>query len=581
MISAFTAAGILNTCPQALTYAKSRTSIIARYLEGFESKVLRRTWAERAAIPVVSKYSQALIELLTSLKRALRLLCVPAISSCSKVDAVPPTSFGHSSTFMGDSSFKCKNWECNEGWVLSNAAWTIWTGTVELMEVEWSTPAPSSIHTLMDSGEGPPMLRENCTVMRGIDWDSGFEDGKDVYEQNKLEIEKLKLDVETEEKKRSEHECKNQIESDDAEQDPSDPASDGSPSEVSAPDTKRQVSKPEVKLDENEDPTERKKKKKSPKLPVGTVLSVESWKGIPAMARRVRWHLTGKEGIYRYGGDGGRFDLLHVETNKKETRVKKKHPIPETNEQCASRCGFGTRRMLNIILRLNLESLAKNLANCDGIMEWPDFGAGVRVECTFYPDGAIAITEREVLYGSKDSGWEPRFGQPSFVSGQMMVLSPTQTSKSCDDLSYDELLGSNSFLVKNLRNKEDGGGSIRVTSEMRLIRAKQSAEISKQLLSLSSSQLPHICFDPDFHSSTMTLSQDRKSVTCINSEGRGVAFGNIGFTKGVHYWEVQLEKAEIGSVYIGVAEKPDESFQGKPSGSGSQSRLNKWLGWYE
>jgi hypothetical protein len=62
-----------------------------------------------------------------------------------------------------------------------------------------------------------------------------------------------------------------------------------------------------------------------------------------------------------------------------------------------------------------------------------------------------------------------------------------------------------------------------------------------------------------------------KSVTCTNSEGRGVAFGNVGFTKGVHYWEVKLEKAEIGSVYIGVAEKPSDLE--------SQPKLNRWLGW--
>jgi hypothetical protein len=28
-----------------------------------------------------------------------------------------------------------------------------------------------SVRTLMDGGEGPPLLREGCTVMRGLDWD--------------------------------------------------------------------------------------------------------------------------------------------------------------------------------------------------------------------------------------------------------------------------------------------------------------------------------------------------------------------------------------------------------------------------
>lgn len=306
------------------------------------------------------------------------------------------------------------------------------------------------------------------------------------------------------------------------------------------------------------------------------------------MARRVRWHLTGKEGIYRYGGDGGRFDLVHVETNEKETRVKKKHPPPESPEQCAHRYGFGKRRSCNVLLRLRNCPLRNNRTSdtdtyCDGILEWPDFGAGIRVLCTFYPDGAVSIEEKEVLYGSKDSGWEPRFGQSNFVPGTVMVISPTENPTDHDDSlsSYDELLGSNSFLVKNLRNKDDGG-RLRVTSEMHLRRSKQSTADLKPSLTFSSSQPPPICFDPDFHATSISLSKDKRSVTCATSDGRGVAFGNVGFTKGVHYWEVKLEKAEIGSVYIGVAEKPSSpsgSSPGSSFGFESQPKLNRWLGW--
>ena len=276
--------------------------------------------------------------------------------------------------------------------------------------------------------------------------------------------------------------------------------------------------------------------------------------------------------------------------------MKKKHPHPETSEQYASRHGFGIKRKLNVILRLCNSPLRSGQTNCDGILEWPDYGAGVRVDCTFFSDGAVSVTEKEVLYGSPDSGWEARFGQPNFVSGTVMVLSPTRTT-GCDDLmlSYDEILGSASFLVKHLRNKENGGGPIRVVSEMRLLRSKQSADTklisvdtsvknahTDPPLTFHSSHPPPICFDPDFHAASLALSNDKRSVTCSTSDGRGVAFGNVGFTKGVHYWEVKLEKAEIGSVYIGVAEKPSGptgSPQGMSPGFDSQPRLNKWLGW--
>ena len=63
-----------------------------------------------------------------------------------------------------------------------------------------------------------------------------------------------------------------------------------------------------------------------------------------------------------------------IETNEKETRVKKEFPYPETSEQCASRCGFGIKRKLNIILRLRNSPLRSSQTNSDGILEWPDYG---------------------------------------------------------------------------------------------------------------------------------------------------------------------------------------------------------------
>lgn len=607
MVCALTSAGILNICPEALAYATSRIPTIANYIGRLQSTVLRRTWAERASVPVCSKYAQALIELLTSVKHAIRICpdatCLPnCISSMSiQVDSATPLPFSpscnHNQTSDNSGTIsECKSWECSEGWVLSNTGWEIWTGTVEIMAVEWKTPARSGVRTLMDSGEGPPLLREGCTVLRGVDWDATKnDDGKDVYEKDKLEKEEKIREEEEEEERLEAAKKEKEAEKDELPVKESsadnpdmvanrelDPADDDIPV-VTTMTTK----KAEEKIKKDDKPKKKKKKKPiASKLPLGTVLSVEPWDDVPAMARKVRWHLTGEEGIYRYGGDGGRFDLLHVETNEKETRVKKKHPVPESLEQCASRYGFGKQKVSNIILRL-LNCPIRNGhigdtddANCDGILEWPDFGAGIRVACAFHSDGAISITEKEILYGTKDSGWETRFGCPNYIPGTVMIISPTQITSSGDSSlsAFEEFLGSNSFLVKNLRNKETCG-RLRVTSEMRLQRSKQSATSPEPSMSLSSSQPPPICFDPNFHAPSISLSKDKRSVTCISSDGRGVAFGNVGFSKGVHYWEVKLEKAEIGSVYIGVAEKPSAGSSSTSSGFDGQSRLNRWLGW--
>lgn len=177
---------------------------------------------------------------------------------------------------------------------------------------------------------------------------------------------------------------------------------------------------------------------------------------------------------------------------------------------------------------------------------------------------------------------------PSYTPGTCTIISPIHDVDSL--LPHEELLGSSSYLVKNLRNREQGGGRLRVTSEMRLFRTRKGKQdnaketLKKEYASLyASPSQPHpISFDSDFHASSMSLSKDKRTVTCSSSEGRGIAFGNVGFTTGVHYWEVKIEKAEIGSVFIGVAEKPgvpSGSSQGSSFGFESKPRLNRWLGW--
>lgn len=49
----------------------------------------------------------------------------------------------------------------------------------------------------------------------------------------------------------------------------------------------------------------------------------------------------------------------------------------------------------------------------------------------------------------------------------------------------------------------------------------------------------------------------------------------------MHYWEVKIEQADIGSIFIGVAEKPlsNSGAAGPSFVSDTQPRLNRWHGW--
>lgn len=606
MVCALSAAGILNMFPKALLPTIESLPTVSRFYARLQSTVIRRVWAERAAVPVCSRYAQALIDLLSSVRRALQLVH-PNFSRafCPEqlwVDAATPIPFNGITPLtkkmpFGTYSPAFSSWEWDDGWLLSDAGWEVWTGSVECMAVDWKVPSRSAVRTLMDGGEGPPMLRVGCRVMRGLDWDEdvrGNEDGKDVFEAEKAKREKEKRSSE-------EQDAESEFQSTESNQTDSGPV-DADPTvdrpveeSIGPPSPERRTAGADTSVSQAQGGKKKKRRKiPNPKLPVGTVLSIEPWQGMPALARRVKWDLTGVEGVYSYGGEGGRYDICHVEVNDKSTRVKKRHPFPESAEQCAFRHGFGVSRKYSVLLRVRRKGDARVVDgeteyHQQGILEWPDFGAGIRVDCILHSDGAVSITENELLYGSKDSGWEARFGQPSYVPGTVMVLSPTSSLRSQAELDasssflslYEELLGSSSFNVEALRNGANGK-RIRVTSEMRLLRSRQMSggAIAQPLSSIQPQAPAPICFDHNLHAPSISLSRDGRTATCVAPDGRGTAFTSVGFTKGVHYWEVKLEQADIGSVFIGVAEKPTPGGSGaSPYGQESQPRLNRWHGW--
>jgi HECT-domain (ubiquitin-transferase)/SPRY domain len=605
MICAFTAAGILNQNQKVFLPSLEGRPSLARYFGRLQSTVTRRLWAERAAVPVCSRYAQSLVELLTSVNRSVKgVIDLPKEFSqlwgSIQVDAATPIPF------ISMTDGQSENWESAEGWVSSDSGWEVWTGVVEVKPINWKIPSRSTVRSLMDGGDGPPMVGKGSTVMRGVNWDQpGNEycndDGKNMYDTEKINREKEKCITEESLQSDDINVLDNNANSSESTRNLNatvtpDPADE---SESAGILNVHSDSAEEVRQRDNESisamqpvdlSSEGKKSKKlpSPRLPIGTVVSIEPWNGIPGMARRVKWHLTGKEGIYRYGGDGGMYDLCHVEVNSKETKVKKRYPLPESSEQCAARHGFGVKSFYGIILRIRSSGKERKIGNeveyqHDGILEWPDFGAGVRVKCVRHACGTLSIEENELLFGSKDSGWIPRFGEPSYVPGSRFLLSSkkNEASKSTNKaFLYEELSGSSDFNVKLLRNPANGS-PMKVSSVMRLCRGLPTNTSANCELSQTITPLPPpITFDRSYCAPSLTLSRDNRTISCTSSDsGRGTVFGALGFTKGVHYWEVKLEQADIGSVFIGVAEKPVGSGSGSSYLFDTPPRLNRWHGW--
>lgn len=58
-----------------------------------------------------------------------------------------------------------------------------------------------------------------------------------------------------------------------------------------------------------------------------------------------------------------------------------------------------------------------------------------------------------------------------------------------------------------------------------------------------------------------------------SSGDRSLAVGTVGFSSGVHFWEVHVNSAEHGGVFIGVTPKPTKDF------ADYNSVVNRWSGW--
>ena len=594
MVCAFTAAGILNSHPMALLPVIQNYPTLCRFYGRLPSTVARRIWAERAASPICSRYTQAMMELLCSVKRSIGTFN-PTEGFLkywrdTAVDAATPRPLSEQLSPTGEST--ASSWETEECWISSDDGYEILIGSVNIRAVDWKAPTRSAVRTLMDGGDGPPMLSEGCLVVRGLDWvdtpGNGDDDGKKAYEK-----EKAARDAEKETSdERGEETVQKEIGDDPIDYGASE-AQETTEKQSDA--TEKPISDPADESAEPLDETEKKGKRKrtpGPKLPIGTVVSIEPWNGVPAMARRVRWHRTGIEGVYRFGGDGGRYDVCHVEVNEKSTRVKKRHPLPESSEQCAARHAFGMEKLHNVLLRLKKSSIKQSNDDGttdfvrEGVLELPDFGAGILVRWTDRHDGTVSLTEIDLLFGSKDSGWEARFGQPSYIPGTTVILSLAESSEQVNQAEldarspfmslYEVIRGSSTYNVVDLKNRDDGKG-ICVTSDVCLMRAKRYSMLDESV-AMSPSIPPPLNLDRDYHAPSLSLSRDGRTVSCLSSDGRGTAYGSIGFTKGVHYWEVKLEQADIGSVFIGVAEKPSGSGSGSSMGY-EMPRLNRWHGW--
>lgn len=289
---------------------------------------------------------------------------------------------------------------------------------------------------------------------------------------------------------------------------------------------------------------------------IGAVEGVSPWSGVDGEGMSVRWPNDSLY-TYRWGADGN-FDLIHVEVDEDE-KIVQQYPTPKTKHDDEGT--FGSELHLGVLLHVFEDADQPTGAGSSdaplkisGAMEWPDYGAEVNVVGLKYSDGSMCIQELQMTRGNPDMGWSLRFGTEKWQPGTKYLLQPAVPTS--DDApgrvsKIDTLRGEYTHSGFKKGKLVDIRGEIVVTT--------------KHLFTM----------DQHSHFSTLGVSDGGLTVTCNSGESRNLALATVGFNSGVHYWEVRVDQAEFGSVFIGVCEKA-----GPPGSQAAlSSRLNRWHGW--
>lgn len=297
---------------------------------------------------------------------------------------------------------------------------------------------------------------------------------------------------------------------------------------------------------------------------VGTVEAIVDFDGVAGKGRRVAWP-NGHVATYRWGA-AGMFEIEHVEVGR-DGSIMKRHPYPETPEVVATHGGFGLEQHFGIMLWIKppppgtprLPRDPHGRVPIEGVCEWPNEAAASWFTGERFADGSLTFTEHKLISGFMSHGWTGRYGQTEWRPGTTYTFAPVLDWAGDDDASsFTRLLGHYSFKLTL------GGQELTASGDVSL----QHEEL--------------FSFDRFAKSDGVGISEDGRSAFCSSSECKSMVYGSVGFSRGVHYWEVKIEQEEVGSIFLGVAEKTEAGHAllgptGRPVRD--SSRYNRWQGW--
>ena len=508
-------------------------------MQRFKVQAKFRLNAERNSLPVCSEYLQALLEFSVVVEhiQAIKNAVMGGVShnSGDKRDSLP---FFENQREYNESNF---NWEAISGRVFTDGSegWDTYTGSIKLYRVPG---IPSAINRTKSSDrqEMPPELMIGCKVARGL---QKMPSKSGTFQSpTKPESKSNWMSSSSERSDRSSDES------------PIAAALERIRSNDETPPTTDSISRLKKLFEQSaiKDASEASISSKVEDVEVaesqdiiGTVTKIISWSATdgPGSAREITWEDGTIESV-RWGAQST-YDVVHVAV--KDGKVTSRYPTPTPHIMKVASTGFGAEKTFGIILRTRI--LDKSDGNSRGktliaIIEWPDFCSSAFAEGFVENDGSCTFVEKYLISGTAHSGWDLRFGSPHWQPGTTYRMAIHSKCLDKTDLNSLEMEGKCTF------STQIAGRRMIIMGDIQL-------------------QKSHLFyFDQKVHSSNTVLSNDLLSVSKTSSSGQGCAFGTVGFSSGVHFWEFKIEQAEIGSIYLGVSEKPDIRTH----------RLSRWMG---